>query len=456
MINTVIWLFHYGYDSYGHWERDTVSGDLYLYALDKDKNYSPRTLYTRSVVRLPDDYAQFTGSAISAMVYQKNGINYEGHFCFVDTTSSTSLIFKGIIPSLGNGREAYLNFSRNNHTVMREDLAYIAYARDLQILDIKNLDAPSETGRVKTVGTSSGIVVRDKLAYIAGGGGLHVVEIGDPSAPSILGSYIVAITPNRARIASGIALSGNLAYLAYGDMVQVLDVSNPAVPVLRSECKTSSGARRLAIHGQYLYAVDVSYGLDAIDISNPDAIQLKSHSSIQFGANCLAFLTTKADPIACIGFNRGLSLRKVFPATGGEVGNYQTRAVYDIAINGELVYLAGENGLEIVDAQDPQAPQLLGSCPTPQPARGIALAEGMAYLAYHGGVAMVDIRQPAHPKLVSQYAGPVEWTFYDEIDDLKGITCADGQIYLADQFGLSILRYDPPRNGAKTGWVNYR
>jgi len=72
----------------------------------------------------------------------------------------------------------------------------------------------------------------------------------------------------------------------------------------------------------------------------------------------------------------------------------------DIAVEGDVAYLANHYGLVAYDVSQPSSPTLLGRLPTPGLSNGIAVDHGVAYLSDAGtpnGVRIIDVSTPALP-----------------------------------------------------------
>jgi hypothetical protein len=70
----------------------------------------------------------------------------------------------------------------------------------------------------------------------------------------------------------------------------------------------------------------------------------------------------------------------------------------ELAVAGHYAYLATQEGLQVVDVSNLDAPQLLGITPTSSPSFQIALAAERAYLGTEDGVAIMDLADPAAPR----------------------------------------------------------
>jgi hypothetical protein len=109
-----------------------------------------------------------------------------------------------------------------------------------------------------------------------------------------------------------------------------------------------------------------------------------------------------------------------------------------VAVSGNYAYLAADvAGLVVVDARDPANPLMVGSCPTPGPAYGVAVRGNYAYVADStAGLQVIDVSTPDHPRRVG--GNPCTSSAY-------GITLNGDNVFLAaGQDGLIILSLYTP------------
>ena len=144
-------------------------------------------------------------------------------------------------------------------------------AHGLLILDISEPDAPEFLAMYDLQGFAGsgetamiGVAVKESLAFVTDmDEGMHVVDISDPVEPRLLASMV---TSGRA---CDVEVRGDYAIVADDDAVRIIDVSDPRHPETMTACDVP--AQRLAVRGGYAFAVDPSFGLSVIDISNPEA-----------------------------------------------------------------------------------------------------------------------------------------------------------------------------------------
>lgn len=270
------------------------------------------------------------------------------------------------------------------------DYAYIGQGQDLVILDISNVDNPSEVGRVTTPSEVYNIAVSDNYAYIANNeNGISIVDVTTPSSPSLVGSY------DTDGAALDIAVSGNYAYIADGSGLVILDISTPSSPSLKGIYNNTNGSvNGVAISGNYAYVADDakgifdgSNGLDVVDISNPSSPSL--------------------------------------------VGSYDSIYAYDVAVSGNYAYVADYSGLGVLDISNPSSPNLVSNYNSGGDTNDVAVSGNYVYVTDYSGLSILDISTPSSPSLVNSYT----------TSDANGVAVSGNYVYITDPSnGLLVLQ----------------
>ncbi len=243
------------------------------------------------------------------------------------------------------------------------DHAYLGQGQDLVILDISDVAALSEVGRVSSVSEIYGIAVSGDHACIANGeNGIAMVDISNPSSPTILGSY------DTDGFARDVAMSGNYAYVADGIGLVIVDISVPSSPTLTGTYDTIGFATGVTVSDNYAYVADDgkgifdgSNGLAIVDISDPSSPTL--------------------------------------------AGTYDAIYAYGSAVSGNYAYVADYSGLVILDVRDPSVPVLAGSYFSNGDSNGVAVSGNYTYVADGSGVFIVDVSDPSSPVYMGNYDG---------------------------------------------------
>jgi hypothetical protein len=129
-------------------------------------------------------------------------------------------------------------------------------------------------------------------------------------------------------------------------------------------------------------------------------------------------------------------------------------------LEGELAFVAAfEEGLQVFDLSDPDAPALVGSLVTPGHAWDVWAHEGFAYVAdFNAGLTVVDVSTPSEPR----YVTTVTWARrYQSAEIVRGegtvayVTAADHGLIIIDisdpLHPVVAAKYRPTRIGAAEG-----
>jgi len=257
------------------------------------------------------------------------------------------------------------------------------------IIDITNPTAPTGVGQYG-VGCA-GVAVAGSYAYVAAfQSGFHVVRIDNPTAPITTGVYDPGVCYN-------VAVSDNYAYVADAERgLSILDVSNPSSIWEAGWCRPGNCyARDVAVQGSYAYLADNQYygGLRVINIwqpASPVQTDFEQHSSPSVVAVSGSYALISGYQVGCgvISVARPDSI--YYLGTSGPTSGV------DIAFLAPYAYVAGDNGLNIVDVS-PSSPHVIGTCtPTGGVVRGVAVANGYAYTT-GDGLSVINITAPSAP-----------------------------------------------------------
>jgi hypothetical protein len=203
-----------------------------------------------------------------------------------------------------------------------------------------------------------------------------------------------------------VAVNGNFTYVGVGSYIQILNTADPYMPLLEGRIQILPyGPFDLVVSGSYLYTAAWDYGLQIVDVSNPDS------------------------PIA--------------------VGSYSTSgSALGVSISGAYAYIAdGDCGLVIIDISSPTQPYQVGSVDTPGTAYDVVVSGNYAYVVDDAkGLRVIDISNPVNPHEVG---------FYDTSGGAIGLAVSGQYAYVADESaGLRIIRISNPSNPIEVGYYD--
>lgn len=328
-------------------------------------------------------------------------IDTQGHVVYCTARGSAGFrSFKMIDVEDPNNPQVIPNFWGSDWTLGLDIEGQLAYLAEdywgLYILNISNPYLIQAYDYVNTPGNATDVLVEGPLAYVADGpSGIHVVDVSDPNDISILGS---CNTPGNAR---RLALQGKTLFVADEDGgVRVIDVSDPTHPTNVTSMSapiaydvalyggvlvvgTNLGVQTFEI-GNYVTTLmpqgsfsggyefwdvrvqgDVAYiaagedGLVAVDVSDPAApVFLDSHVATSNRFYRKLDVQGHLAVVADFGPGGGARIYDISDPTNlRAIGNYALTYPTDVAIHGEVVFVADAiAGVYLANISTPSAP----------------------------------------------------------------------------------------------------
>ena len=293
-------------------------------------------------------------------------VDVVGNFAYVACATRGLMVFDVSNPNSPKLKGSYDTQSLAEGIFVEKNLAYVAdYYSGLQIIDISNPSGPILVGSFSTI-TASDVYVIDKIAYVSDAmSGLYIVDVKNPAIPTLLGSY-TAIWPNDYEYYYNVKVFNQIAYIAdQNDGLRIVDVSQPTSPKLLGVFPSGGDTMRVDIVGDVAFVADRNSGVNIIDVSEPSS------------------------PTA--------------------LGLFSTSTVNDVSVNGKDVNLATGNGLEVFDISDHTDPVYKTSYRTPGTSSGVDAQGSLVYIlwnsngAFSGGLIIIDVQNPNTPELIGTY-----------------------------------------------------
>ena len=354
-----------------------------------------------------------------------------------------------------------------------ENYAYAVTSNSIWIINVSDPTNPYAVGSSAITGNIRALAVDNGHAYIAARhGGLQVVDLSDPASPQVVGSY----TDAQGYDVADVAVSGRYAYVAAsGGGLHVVDISNPASPRLVSSQKdgTAGDYTNIAVLGQYVY-VGALYGLRVINVADPTDPQRRGFSAALSGRLVVAGqyayvarghgggnlvivdVSEPNDPVE-VGFYQVVgrpagvavhrehaflvepngSLRVVYvplAANPQEVGSLAiSRLGSSVDVQGNYIYVAAGDGLNVVDISNPKAPYEVGSCYTAQKPTSVAVDGGYAFATagYHG-LRVVNVSDAANPHVIGFCFAPEMYAHDVAVNGSYAYVATSGGLWVVD------------------------
>jgi hypothetical protein len=200
----------------------------------------------------------------------------------------------------------------------------------------------------------------------------------------------------------------------------------------------------VAFAGGYVYATDVLWGLQIIDVHDPTHPSRVGQAAIADDANGIAIAGTLAYVAAA---SAGLQIYDVsVPSAPVRLGGVPTSDAFAVAVRGPRAYVADRtDGLVVINVSDPAAPQVtrVVAVPGGRPV-DVALSGAFAFVAaLDAGVAVISIVNPD----VAFLAGGV-----DPPGSANGIAISGTYAYVGGGYGgLQVLDIADPTNPVLIG-----
>ncbi|MFO7595350.1 MAG: hypothetical protein R6W92_03280 [Desulfocurvibacter africanus] len=305
--------------------------------------------------------------------------------------------------------------------------AYIANGRSgLAVVDVQDPSTPKLLGSYPIWDASLGesgevldVAVLGGRAYVAAGAdGLLIIDVSDPA--NMQGVTLPSdATPIVATNVSSVTVAGNLLYILDRTAgLSVVDMTNEDYPgqYLQDDSGIpyfDTGGDKISLTVLYedslngtAFVADGTTGISLVDVTDPRNLELMVVSQDTNGY--IYHLDTDGSVTrvyATTGYilvaddNGGLRIMEKIdgnPDYLWEVGHYDTPGLAsDIAISGEVAYIADGDGVRVYDISSPLAFPELGMVALERDIRGIAASGNYAYVTAPDGVHLIDATTPS-------------------------------------------------------------
>lgn len=273
--------------------------------------------------------------------------------------------------------------------------------------------------------------------------------------------FITAYRPNSGQ-AFGVDSYDDLMFVATGqDGVEVLDILDKTVPVYLSRFESAGQALKVDVQYPNIYIADYTGGVSRADFSNPDSLIERGVFNIQVNANDVAI---SGDLLFVADQNGLIILDDSYPDSLGFF--YRSTGVFNganyVAARNDTVFLTNTDYLYIIDASDPTAPAVVSNYTASGiSARGVAVIDTFVFIAAGPEGAMeLSISDPGNPRFLARFdLGSAEVSTVAATDSTLFIGSYSGDILALDysvadtlteldtfntSVGINELRYDYP------------
>ncbi|MBN2543038.1 T9SS type A sorting domain-containing protein [bacterium] len=324
---------------------------------------------------------------------------------------------------------------------MHEDYLYVARGlAGMQIISVADRTHPATMGSFTTTSVVHQVTVMDHYAFLAAdASGLIALDVYDPMDPTELDRYL---SPTFTMFS--VASRDNYVYAGCDNQgVLVFDGSHPS-SLERVDWFTISGIgiRELSItDGDYMYA-SVTDGVIALNIADPTSIY---RDGWHYPTHDFRRVLIKDDYAFVVARSDGIQVVYVGdPYDPVEIANFRVTAIFrDVAISGDYMFIASNNGMQIVNITDITNPDYDTSYTATSYCTDIAIIDEIAYLTYNDvGIKRINIADPIHPMPMGEYSSPAPTALYVDEDCVYFTDDEDGLVILHRNY-MSLLGQYP-------------
>jgi len=331
----------------------------------------------------------------------------------------------------------------------------------LEIIDISNRDNPDPVSELKLESEILSISLTDEYLFFTvrhyfpnpngpSVGGLMVIDISDPAEPEIAGRYSTYFNPHNIQVMNDVAyfLSDN-----QGTYIFILDVSDvEGIREISTYEQNLDGNSMLAL-SDTLILVTIINDNDLVDLMILDASDPEELDSITIArldaegvialavGDGFAYLATNDSSLIVMDISDPTepeeSARIELPAAAVclTVENGTLLFGYPYLYNGDNMPIEyeGERGIHVMDIENPEEPEEIGSYLTNGIACEVQVVGDYAYLAAGPeGFRIIDVSDSIRPVEIA--------SFIPEGGDIRLLHVVEDYAYLADwSFGLRVV-----------------
>lgn len=400
------------------------------------------------------------GGAVTAVSIQNN-LAYVGigsRLVIADVSDPTQ-------PQIIGQSEVLPNIIRQ--IAIQESLAYVALGEEgLWIFNIANSPTLQFVGSVKTTNPVDHFLLKGDLAYVVNqrelgevplrdGQVLTVVDLTDSTQPVEIGSMPLPTQANKLVLVNNYLYVSIYPYYAgFEEILLVVDVSNPELPTLVASVPELASPD-LAVKDDQLLLIERGTLIMA-DMINPisPTKTVQSPNLVDFGSIDFLYLDQNivwafsgfGDVDGCVGDLYAVDISQ--PANIQKISQLSAScAINDITSLDDMLYLATDSGLAIINATDPFAPEYVGYLPTFPILHQLIMGQDLYGLDESGNrVFVINLDNRLQPQIVG---------VYDDQGSIIEIASNENYLYLATSFvnGIPVIDVSNPAEPQETAVV---
>jgi len=337
-----------------------------------------------------------------------------------------------------------------NVTIAGNFIYFSGLTNGIVIYDVTNPAAPRQASHCLIGCEAKSTSIIGNICYISTiQKGLILLNVTNPYQP------VEIPFAGSGGVFSRVFLNGHYVYgYLSSNGMRIIDISDVNNPQIAASFRHSLGLRNMRFAGDYAYMACYNNGFKIMNVSNPLQPNLISTSydtcyinDVRI-ADIFAFLAYRVSS-----YNGGLIVMDI-----DRPGNPITVSIltianldpYSLAMDGHLIYLAGDNSgpsLYVIDVSNPANPVILESVGSEYNGRQVEILGDYAYMLNTGGdIVVYNKHNPRHLELVNTIAMP---------GNPDHFTAKDHFLYIADYAnGLRILDVSNPGLPVECGYYD--
>jgi hypothetical protein len=321
--------------------------------------------------------------------------------------------------------------------------AYALFFDGLAVVDLANVNFPSQIGQVDLPGEGLKLDVSgDRACVAAADSSIHIVNISPASQPVLVNSF------GLPDLANDVAVAEVCAYVSARDSgLMVLDVSDPlGVSVIGSCDLAGFQPLSLCLHGNIAYLVGTG-GLKLVNVFFPQVPYLFGSSQGVPGGNRVFVNEKEGRAYAYLGNPIQLSILDVTnPRDIFSLSTYtSTSEIKDISVFGDYAYLGlTYEGLQILDVEDRTLPGEIAALILGDNTRGVFFHSNFLFVSDHlEPTRVINVFNPDRPFAAGKWIIPGTCKDVAAGGDFAYVMC--------DHSGLHILNVEDPSHPQTAG-----
>ena len=281
--------------------------------------------------------------------------------------------------------------------VVENNIAFIAdNSNGFFIYNVSDSSNPIKIYNDSSAGKANGIDIVGDLAFLAIlYGGLKIYNISNLAAPICIGNYEDTGAIVDVHIIDNIACLSDHGSITTGSGgIKLINVSDPSNPFRITTFFGGGKPSNLFAQDKIIYSADYDFGYEILNISDPSNVQLIStigHQPGYFGVyvyNDYAYFTNN-------NIEKGLFIYDLSDLSNPTLVNTFSMGgnPCDLQVNNDLVYIAdGENGLNIINASNPNLLVHLGQYSDGGQPFDVEISDNIIYVAdMEDGVEIIEM-----------------------------------------------------------------